>query len=137
MAAHYPLQHYGDSTGQAYSARSPTAYSPVLADRMATALARSAPVYAYEFNDRTAPAPDPFRKVPFTVGAAHGLELRYLFDIGGAPPLDPAQRQLADQMIGYWSQFVKTGARTWPASRSGHSWAPMRRVSRGCRCRPS
>jgi para-nitrobenzyl esterase len=77
---------------------------------MATALARSAPVYAYEFNDRTAPAPDPFRKVPFTVGAAHGLELRYLFDIGGAPPLDPAQRQLADQMIGYWSQFVKTGA---------------------------
>ena len=110
VAAHYPLQHYGDSTGQAYSAAVTDGVFACPADRMATALARSAPVYAYEFNDRTAPAPDPFRKVPFTVGAAHGLELRYLFDIGGAPPLDPAQRQLADQMIGYWSQFVKTGA---------------------------
>ena len=48
--------------------------------------------------------------MPFAVGAAHSLELRYLFDIGGAPPLDPAQRALSQQMIDYWSQFVTSGA---------------------------
>ena len=45
-----------------------------------------------------------------TVGASHSLELRYLFDVGGAPSLDAAQQRLADQMIDYWSSFVKTGA---------------------------
>jgi para-nitrobenzyl esterase len=37
------------------------------------------------------------------------LELRYLFGVGGAPPLNPAQRALSNQMIRYWSQFVITG----------------------------
>jgi para-nitrobenzyl esterase len=49
------------------------------------------------------------------------LELRYLFDVGGAPPLDPAQQQLSKQMIDYWARFVSTGAPqvdnepAWPA----------------------
>ncbi len=122
VAERYPLQRYGDSTGQAYSAAVTDGEFACPADRIAAGLARSAPVYAYEFNDRTAPAPDPFREVPFPVGAAHGLELRYLFDIGGAPPLDPAQRQLADQMIGYWTQFVKTGA---PNVAGQPEWPPL------------
>ncbi|BBZ79634.1 carboxylic ester hydrolase [Mycolicibacterium anyangense] len=109
VAARYPLQHYGGSTGRAYSAAVTDGEFACPADAIANGLASSAPVYAYEFNDRTAPAPDPFRAVPFPVGASHGLDLRYLFDIGGAPPLNPAQRQLSDQMVGYWSQFVKTG----------------------------
>lgn len=58
-----------------------------VADRMADRLAGTAPVYAYEFNDRRAPAPEPLRTLPFPVGASHSLELRYLFDVGGAPPL--------------------------------------------------
>ena len=41
--------------------------------------------------------------VAVPVGASHSLELRYLFDIGGAPPLDPAQQALSDQMIDYWA----------------------------------
>ena len=106
---YYPLERYGGSTGLAYSAAVTDGEFACPADRMAIGLARSAPVYAYEFNDRTAPAPDPFRRVPFPVGASHGLELRYLFDIGGAPTLNPDQRRLSDQMIDYWSQFVKTG----------------------------
>ena len=110
VAAHYPLQRYGGSTGLAYSAAVTDSEFACPADKMTARLAHAGPVYAYEFNDRTAPVPDPFHQVPFPVGASHGLELRYLFDIGGAPPLNPAQRQLSDQMIGYWSQFVKTGA---------------------------
>ena len=44
------------------------------------------------------------------MGASHALELRYLFDVGGAPPLTPEQKVLSNQMIDYWAQFVKTGA---------------------------
>ena len=55
------------------------------------------------------PAPEVMRTLPFPVGASHSLELRYLFDVGGAPPLDPAQQRLSDQMIDYWSAFVRTG----------------------------
>ncbi|WP_328363729.1 carboxylesterase family protein [Mycobacterium sp. NBC_00419] len=110
VGAHYPLQRYDGSTGGAYSAAVTDGEFACPANKMGDSLARSGPVYAYEFNDRTAPAPDPFHRVPFPVGASHGLDLRYLFDIGGAPPLNPAQRELSDQMIGYWSQFVKTGA---------------------------
>ena len=44
--------------------------------------------------------------MPFPIGASHSLELQYLFDVGDAPPLDPAQQVLSDQMIDYWSAFV-------------------------------
>ena len=49
------------------------------------------------------------------------MELRYLFDTGGAPPLNPAQKALSDQMIDYWAEFVKTGAPgpDWPKLQGG------------------
>jgi para-nitrobenzyl esterase len=50
------------------------------------------------------------RHLPFGIGAGHALELRYLFDMGGAPALNPEQQVLSDQMIAYWSRFVTTGA---------------------------
>ena len=110
VAEHYPLDRYAGNTGLAYSAAVTDGVFACPTDRIAAGLVHSAPVYAYEFNDRTAPAPDPLRHVPFPVGASHSLELRYLFDVAGAPPLNPAQRELSDQMVQYWSQFVKTGA---------------------------
>jgi para-nitrobenzyl esterase len=110
VAEHYPLDRYGGSEGLAYSAAVTDGIFACPTDRIASGLAHTGPVYAYEFNDRTAPAPDPFRAAPFPVGASHSLELRYLFDVGGAPPLNPEQRGLSDQMVAYWSQFVKTGA---------------------------
>jgi para-nitrobenzyl esterase len=67
---------------------------------------------------------------PFPVGASHSLELRYLFNVGGAPPLDSGQRVLSEQMIGYWSQFVTKGAPEaagqpgWPVM-AGHSGPRM------------
>jgi para-nitrobenzyl esterase len=109
VAAHYPLDVFGGNEGLAYSAAVTDSVFACPTDRIASGLAHADKVYAYEFNDRTAPAPDPLRAVPFPVGASHSLELRYLFDVGGAPPLNPAQRELSDQMIAYWSQFVKNG----------------------------
>ncbi len=110
VLAHYPPDHYGGDASLAYAAAVTDGAFACVTDRMANALSRGAPVYAYEFDDPHAPVPDPSRHTPFPIGASHSLELRYLFNVAGAPPLDPEQRALSDQMIGYWSQFVTTGA---------------------------
>jgi para-nitrobenzyl esterase len=122
----YPPADYDGNVSAAYSAAVTDGAFACIADRMGDDLAAAgAPVYAYEFNDRTAPAPEPLRQVPFPVGASHSLELRYLFDVGGAPALDARQQRLSDQMIGYWSQFVSTGvpsapeAPAWPRVENG------------------
>lgn len=108
VGAHYPIDRYG-GVAQAYSAAVTDGAFACVSERMAAELSRKSPVYAYEFNDRAAPAPEVMRTLPFPVGASHSLELRYLFDVGGAPPLNPAQQQLSDQMIDYWSAFVRAG----------------------------
>ena len=88
-------------------------------------MAKRTRTYAFEFADRTAPALFP---VPpgFPLGAAHAHELAYLFDLGGYHLLNtPAQEQLADQMIGYWSTFARWGSPNgpdlpyWRPARSG------------------
>ncbi len=109
VAARYPLARYDGSVGLAYAAAVTDGVFACPIDTMAAELARRAPVFAYEFADRRAPAPEPLRQAPFAPGAGHALELRYLFDIGGAPPLDRAQQVLSDQMIAYWSRFVTAG----------------------------
>lgn len=114
VADRYPLDRYGGSAPLAYSAAVTDGEFACVDERIADDLARNGPVYAYEFNDRQAPAPEPLRTLPFPVGASHSLELRYLFDVGDAPALSPAlspaQQTLSDQMIDYWSEFVRTGA---------------------------
>ncbi len=120
VAAHYPLDRFGGDVASAYSAAVTDSYFSCVADRIAAGQAAVAPVYGYEFADRQAPRPQPLQAVPFPVGASHGLDLRYLFDIGGTEPLSPAQQRLSDQMIGYWTSFVSTGvpgvpgAPVWP-----------------------
>ena len=115
VAARYPPERFGGDVALAYSAAMTAGDFACVADFMADAHDEE-PVYSYEFNDRGAPAPEPLREVPFPVGAAHSLELRYLFDVGGTPPLDADQQRLSDQMIGYWSRFVATGdpGADWP-----------------------
>ncbi|WP_099022890.1 carboxylesterase/lipase family protein [Mycolicibacterium palauense] len=121
IARRYAPERFGGDVSLAYATAVTDGVFACPAAGVASGLAAHAPVYAYEFSDRTAPAPAPLRTVPFPVGAAHSLELRYLFDVGGAPPLSPVQRRLSDQMIGYWSHFVATGvpgypgAPVWPA----------------------
>ncbi|MFC7673105.1 carboxylesterase/lipase family protein [Mycolicibacterium sp. GCM10028919] len=110
VAARYPLDRYGGNAPLAYSAAVTDGEFACVDQRITADLSRESPVYAYEFNDRNPPMPEPFRTLPFPVGASHSLELRYLFDVGGAPPLNPAQQTLSDQMIDYWSEFIRTGA---------------------------
>ncbi|ULE33883.1 carboxylesterase/lipase family protein [Mycobacterium sp. IDR2000157661] len=117
VAARYPPERFGGDVAQAYSAAMTAGDFACVADFIADAHA-SAPVYSYEFNDRGAPAPEPLQAAPFPIGAAHSLELQYLFDVGGAPAFNTAQQRLAEQMIDYWSSFVSTAA-------PGPDWPPV------------
>lgn len=78
---------------------------------LAQSLSNLAPVYRYEFNDSDAPMPGAGSLgIPFSLGAYHGSELQYLFKMTQLPgPQNAAQRELSDQMIRYWTNFVKTG----------------------------
>lgn len=128
VAARYRLDRYDGSTALAYAAAVTDGQFACPIDAYATGLARrrQPAVYAYEFSDRTAPAPDPMRALPFKVGAAHALELRYLFDMGGAPALNVAQRELSDRMIAYWSRFVATGSPDVPGQPAWPALDPQR-----------
>ncbi|AFM15753.1 carboxylesterase type B [Mycolicibacterium chubuense NBB4] len=123
VARHYPLSNF-PSVPVAISTAVTDGVFACIGDRLAHSLARDdgGAVYSYEFNDRNAPAPEPLRTLPFPVGASHSLELRYLFDTGGAPALDPAQLRLSEQMIDYWTAFVRTGD---PAASGQPEWKDL------------
>jgi len=131
VAQQYPLSGYANSA-LAFSAAMTDEVFACPANTIEMAVTHSAPVFAYEFNDRDAPAPEPLEKVPFPVGAGHAMEVRYLFDVGGGKPLNTAQQKLSDQMIDYWSAFVTSGtphadgAPDWPALRgTGGPWMSL------------
>ena len=78
------------------------------ADRL---LSQYVPTYAYEFHDET--APPFFPPLSFPLGDSHFIEVQYLFDLkagfGISPTFTPDQQALSNTMIGYWTQFAKTG----------------------------
>ncbi|WP_040538698.1 carboxylesterase/lipase family protein [Mycolicibacterium tusciae] len=127
VAQQYPPDRFGGSVPLAYSAATTDGLFACVADRLTDSLSTAEPVYSYVFADAGAPAPEPLRAAPFPVGAGHSLELRYLFDMGGAPPLSPDQQRLSDEMIDHWSQFVATGApgSGWPAYDEGKAGERM------------
>jgi para-nitrobenzyl esterase len=133
VAARYPVSNYHGSVSLTYAAAVTDGVFACVADRIAGELSTTNPVYAYEFNDPHAVAPVSLRTLPFPIGASHALELRYLFDVGGAEPRSPAQQALSDQMVDYWSRFVVTGDPTvggqpqWP--RFGAGSGPENRLS--------
>lgn len=76
--------------------------------RTAQAAAARRPVYAYEFAEDSG---QDYNGVP--LGAYHGLELPFLFDLDMLwdtyPELTEEQWQLSATMIDYWSAFARTG----------------------------
>jgi para-nitrobenzyl esterase len=116
VEAHYPRSGYGSPA---------LAWSAIYTDRMFAcpqmgamrALAKRAPVYAYEFADPNSPGLIPF--LPgFPSGASHSGELPFLFDLDNGPiditsgkliPLSSEQQSLAETMIRYWTQFARSG----------------------------
>lgn len=69
-------------------------------------LAQRVPVYSFSFADRTAPDYIGF-PAGYDQGAFHGSELPYLFDLGAE--LNPAQSELSQKMLSYWTNFARTG----------------------------
>lgn len=107
LAGRYPLSDYGGNVLAALAAiDTDNSYACPTLD-MAEALGRSGPVYAYEFADPAAPVDSQYQDAPLPLGASHGSELGYLFDM--SRPLSQESAALSTQMIRYWAQFVKTG----------------------------
>ena len=82
------------------------------------------PVYAYQFDDETAPSY--FPPVSYPTRAYHTSELLYLFPLfhggqGSPHPLNAAQEHLSDQMVAYWTTFARTGNPNTPAN---PKWLP-------------
>ena len=123
IASVYPLAAYS-SPSVALGAVGTDVVFACNARISARLLSAYVPTFQYEFNDPTAPMLY-FANVSFPTGAYHASELEYLFDLSGTPVPMPArtsgQKALTDAMVGYWTQFARTGdpnstgAPAWPA----------------------
>jgi para-nitrobenzyl esterase len=84
-------------------------------------LAPQVPVYAYEFNDATAPSY--FPAMPgYEPLAYHTADIQYLFPLwhggpkGEAHPLNAEQQRLSDALIKAWTNFARTGDPNGPGA---------------------
>jgi para-nitrobenzyl esterase len=97
------------------------ACSARLLDRL---VAPQVPVYAYRFDDRTAPSF--FPPVSFPTGAYHSSDNQYVFPLfhggnkGTPHPLDSEQERLSDLMVFFWTTFARTGNPN--PNGSNHPW---------------
>ncbi|MFD0201065.1 MULTISPECIES: carboxylesterase/lipase family protein [Saccharothrix] len=109
VAQQYPLEEHAGSAVRALAAIMTDLDWAWLQRAADHRFAAEMPVYAYEFLDRTAPAIPEFPSGHEPL-AAHGSELRYLFDLRSDDAvLTTAQRRLGDRMIDYWARFATTG----------------------------
>jgi para-nitrobenzyl esterase len=112
ILAHYPLSAYA-SPELAWNRVGTD--SAICGQRILDkVLAPQIPVYAYEFDDRTAPFY--FPKMPgFLSLAYHTADIQYLFPLWhGGPdgiqhPLNKKQTDLSDQLVAAWTNFAWTG----------------------------
>ncbi|MCX4539622.1 carboxylesterase family protein [Streptomyces sp. NBC_01565] len=124
VEAAYPAARY-PTPALAWAAVTSDASFTCPALRDSGALARHVPTYGYRFSDPDAPDFIGLPTVPgFPYGAAHGLELPYLFRTGAA--LSGPQRELSGLMTGYWTRFARTGS---PNAPGGPDWPRLRTAS--------
>ena len=112
VAAHYPLDRYG-AGGPAYAAAVTDSVFACPTNRLVAGMGPDA--RSMRTSSTTAPhrhrircAGRPSRSVPairWSCATSSTSAVR---------PLNPAQRKLADEMIAYWSEFVKTGSPNLP-----------------------
>jgi para-nitrobenzyl esterase len=111
LLAKYPLDSYPDPSlaeiAMAQGQKSCTARF------MEQSWSKYVPVYAYEFQERTAPSY--FQPVSYPMRAFHTSELQFLFPLfhggqGTPHPLSAAQEHLSDILVDYWATFAKSGA---------------------------
>jgi len=96
-----------------------------------TALSKSVPVYAFEFND---PQAVTTQRVPVDLpglGAHHTSSLAYVFQkpipgIVDAYTFTPAQATLSEQFSAAWANFVKTGTPNSAGQRGWQTFDPAR-----------
>jgi para-nitrobenzyl esterase len=133
VEAEYPLSRY-DSPAIAWGAVTTDriwSCTQVATDHQ---LARRVPVYAYEFADRHSPLTK-VTPAPIPLGAAHAMELPYLFTLGSAElPLTADQQRLSEQMIDYWTTFARGGDPNGPGR---PHWSPVRAGASGLSLAPS
>jgi para-nitrobenzyl esterase len=110
LMAKYPLASYPSPSlteiAMAQGAKACTAR------RLDLHWSKYAPLYAYQFEDRTAPSY--FPEVSYPMRAYHTAELQYLFPLfrggqGTSHPLNAGQQKLSDTMVDYWTTFARTG----------------------------
>ncbi|WP_412540867.1 carboxylesterase family protein [Longispora sp. K20-0274] len=88
-------------------------------------LSRRTTTFGYELAEQRTPPMLGFPELSFPLGAPHTADLPYLFDMPFMARPDAEQSRLADQMIGYWTRFARTGdpngggAPCWPARTAG------------------
>lgn len=90
--------------------------------RGADLLAQRADVWSYEFADETSADVSNVSASGLPQGAAHATDVPYTFDVGGKDLITgPGQKELADTMIGAWSDFARTGnpGDAWPRTTDG------------------
>ena len=111
VLAQYPLSAYA-SPSLAWIAE----MSDVTACRvhhLNTLLAGKVPLYAYEFDDRTAPWY--FPPLSFPHGAAHTIDIQFLFPnwhggpLGTPHALDADEKRLSNQLVNAWTSLMATG----------------------------
>ncbi|CAM2894363.1 carboxylesterase family protein [Saccharomonospora xinjiangensis] len=119
VLATYPVREHGSPALAFSAAMTDHLYaSPTFS--AADALASSVPVHAFVFADDQPPWFRGVDKPSYPVGAFHSAELPYLFDVGYAEPLTTEQSALAEEMIGYWTGFARSGI----PDGEGRSWRP-------------
>jgi len=123
VAAVYPLADYPSPSAALGAVGTDVVFScnARISSRL---LSQFVPTYQYEFNDPGAPMLY-FPPGSFPTGAYHASELTYIFDLTGTPVpnpgLTPAQQDLSDAMVGYWTRFAGSGN---PNSADEPTWPP-------------